>query len=66
MADSSGMQWTVAVDMESAEAGIRQLSILLAAYYRSVLRETNKQDLSEKLTVDYQRIILGMTQRPKE
>ena len=66
MADNSGVQWAAAVDMESAKQNIRQLSALLSVYYRAVLAETNNQALTEKLTIDYQRILLGMTQRPKE
>lgn len=53
------VQWTVAVDVVAAENGIKQLALLLGIYYRAVLRETNNQALAEKLTVEYQQIVIG-------
>ena len=66
MATTSDIQWTVAVDMAAAKTGIEQLTALLGIYYRAVLRETGNQEMSEKLTLEYQRIVLGTAFGPKK
>lgn len=54
-----GVQWVVKVDPQEMEAAIEGIAELLGIYYRAVQKATGNAELSMRLTVEYQRLLLA-------
>lgn len=55
--------WQVQADPEAAARALDTLAAMLSSYYNEIMRRTNNNDLAIALTVDYQRLLLGMAKQ---